>query len=208
MEGLIGFFVNTLVMRSEMKRRRELQGGDKEGEGGGAGSIRASGCAVREAGRGVAAGEESEPHAGVQVMFALQNAQGGRVSVPGIIESLELERQTATFDLTLEMVDTPRGLTGLFEYSTDLFDPATINRMIGHFQTLLAGIAANPNSLLSELPLVTERERRQLLYEWNDTRRDFPIDLCMHELFEAQAERTPNNIAVVFEEPAIDLRRA
>ena len=79
-----------------------------------------------------------------------------------------------------------------------MFDAATITRMIGHFQTLLEGMVAHPEQRLSELPLLTDAERHQLLVEWNATKTDYPRDRCIHELFEAQVERTPEAVAVVF----------
>ena len=85
-------------------------------------------------------------------------------------------------------------------YNTDLFEAATIARMLAHFQTLLEAVVADPEQRLSDLPLLTETERQQLLVEWNDTKTDHPQDLCIHQLFEAQVERTPDAIAVVFED--------
>ena len=82
-------------------------------------------------------------------------------------------------------------------YVRPRFDPATISRMMVHFRTLLEGMAANPERYLSELPLLTETERHQLLVEWNATTVAYPRDMCIHELFEAQVERTPEAIAVV-----------
>src|SRR5437588_12807503 len=72
--------------------------------------------------------------------------------------------------------------------------------MLGHFQTLLEGIVANPEQRLSGLPLLTEAEHRQLLAEWNATQTAYPKDVCIHELFEAQVERTPEALAVVYED--------
>jgi len=83
-------------------------------------------------------------------------------------------------------------------YDCHRFDAATINRMLGHFQTLLEGIAANPNQRLSDLPILTEAERKQLLVDWNDTHTNYPKHQCINELFEAQVERTPDAVAVVF----------
>src|SRR5262249_24032199 len=85
------------------------------------------------------------------------------------------------------------------EYNTDLFDHTVITRMLGHFQTLLAGIVANPDQRLADLPLLTEGERQQLLVEWNATKVRYAKEACIHQLFEAQAARTPETVAVVFE---------
>ena len=80
-----------------------------------------------------------------------------------------------------------------------MFDAATIARMAGHFQIVLAGIVANPEQRVGELPLLTADERQQLLFEWNHTQADYPKDTCLHQLIEAQVEKTPTAIAVVFE---------
>jgi non-ribosomal peptide synthetase component F len=91
-------------------------------------------------------------------------------------------------------------------YSTDLFDAATITRMLGHFQTLLEGIVANPEQRLADLPILSEAERHQLLVEWNTTQTDYPKSQCIHQLFEAQVEQTPDATALVFEDKHITYR--
>ena len=122
------------------------------------------------------------------------------VELPGLtLSPVEGDSETAHFDLTLQIADTDQGLTAAFVYNTDLFEAGTIARMLGNFQTLLEAIVADPEQRLSDLPLLTETERQQLLVEWNGTKTDCPQDLCIHQLFEAQVERTPDAIAVVFE---------
>jgi amino acid adenylation domain-containing protein len=101
------------------------------------------------------------------------------------------------FDLTLKLQEGPQGLISCFTYSTDLFDEATIVRMAGHWQTLLAGIVADPAQPVTRLPLLTTQERFQLLEEWNDTHKQYPLDQCLHQLFEAQVQRTPQFVAVI-----------
>jgi amino acid adenylation domain-containing protein len=119
---------------------------------------------------------------------------------------LENNSDTAKFDLTLSMEETASGLVGSFEYNTDLFEVDTIRRMAGHLQTLLSGIIANPEQNLWELPLLTEAEKAQLL-EWNDTQTEYPLLQCIHELFEEQVERTPDAVAVVFENQKLTYRQ-
>jgi amino acid adenylation domain-containing protein len=116
-------------------------------------------------------------------------------------EPLDLGNLTATaqFDLSLEVQQLQEQFTCRFEYSTDLFDEATIARLANHWQTLLSGIVAQPGQTLSTLPLLPEQEHRQLLIEWNATQRDYPLQRCLHEVFEAQVERTPDEVAVVCE---------
>ncbi len=111
------------------------------------------------------------------------------------LNQLDLEIGTAKFDLDLELDDRPEGLLGRFVYSTDLFDATTMQRMAGHFETILEGIVADPEQKLSCLPMLTAAEKAQLA-DWNCTDAAFPNDLCMHQLAEAQAARTPNAIAV------------
>ena len=102
--------------------------------------------------------------------------------------------------MTLHIADTEQGLIGTLAYNTDLFEAATITRMLGHFTILLEALVATPECRLSDLPLLSETERQQLLVEWNDTKTDNRKDLCIPQLFEAQVERTPDAIAVIFED--------
>jgi amino acid adenylation domain-containing protein len=97
-------------------------------------------------------------------------------------------------------------LKGQIIYSTDLFDDTTITRMLGHFQTLLESIVANPEQRLSDLSLLTEEERLELLIDWNDTKKDYPEKKCFHQLFEAQVQETPDAIAVVFDKQQLTYR--
>ena len=111
------------------------------------------------------------------------------------------------FDLEMTLREDPNRILGMFRYSTELFERASIERMIGHFLILLEGVVANPDQKISELPLLTASECQHLLKDWNDTAMDYPSDKCIHELFELQAEKTPDAIAAVFEEEALTYRQ-
>jgi len=142
-----------------------------------------------------------------QVLFILQSIPNDRLQLNEIApELLKVNTGTAQFDLALELSETPQGLEGKVGYATDLFEAATITRLIGHFQTLLEGIVADPEARLSELPLLTEPERRQLLVEWNEIQAGYPKDKCIHQLFEEQVARTPDAIALVFEDQQMSYR--
>ncbi|MEC4817124.1 MAG: amino acid adenylation domain-containing protein, partial [Scytonema sp. PMC 1069.18] len=200
-EGLIGFFVNTLVLRTNMS---------------GNPSFRELLSRVREVALGAYAHqdlpfellvEELQPERSLsytplfQVMFVLQNAPMPALELPGLtLCPLTVDSKTAKFDLTLSIVNTEQGLIGKLEYNTNLFEANTISRMVGHFQTLLESIVANHDQRLLDLPILTQIERQTLLVEWNDTNTEYPHDLCIHELFEIQVERSPDSIAVVFED--------
>ncbi len=112
----------------------------------------------------------------------------------------------AEFDLTVAIYEQGKSLSVLWRYNTDLFDVTTISRMSGHFQTLLEAIVSDPEQRLSDLPMLTAVEHRQLLVEWNDTERDYPKVKCLHELIEAQVERTPDAVALVFEDKQLTYR--
>jgi non-ribosomal peptide synthetase component F len=132
-------------------------------------------------------------------MFAPQHAPRQALELSGLtLNRMEVDCRTAKFDLILFMVEEPEGLKTSLEYSTDLFDAATIVRMLRHFQTLLERIIADPQQRLADLPLLTEVERRQLLGAWKETRVEYPSGSCLHELFDAQGERTLDSTAVVF----------
>jgi aspartate racemase len=111
------------------------------------------------------------------------------------LNQLDLDTGTAKFDLDLELDDRPAGLQGRFVYCTDLFDASTIDRMAGHFQTMIEAIVADPDHKISQLPMLSAKERQQFA-EWNRTETEYPRQSCVHELVEAQAARTPNASAV------------
>jgi amino acid adenylation domain-containing protein/non-ribosomal peptide synthase protein (TIGR01720 family) len=115
------------------------------------------------------------------------------------LESQVLEHHVSQFDMTLTMAEAREGVAASIEYNTDLFDATTIQRMARHLEVLLQSIADNSRQRLSELPLLTKQERQQILYDWNETGLDHPVDVYFHQLFEAQVERTPEAVAVIYE---------
>ncbi|RAM53131.1 MAG: non-ribosomal peptide synthetase [Hapalosiphonaceae cyanobacterium JJU2] len=199
-EGLIGFFVNTLVMRSNLRgnpsfselltRVREM-----------AMSAYSHQNLPFEMLVEALQPERDISHTPVfQVMFVLQNAPtSSGLELSGLnVSSLPVKLTTSRFDLTLIMYNTPNGLGGLWEYNTDLFDASTIERMTGHYVTLLESIIINPEQRIDQLPLLTKPEQQKLLVEWNDTSIDYPLHKSIHQLFEEQVELTPNTVAVKF----------
>ncbi len=143
-----------------------------------------------------------------QAMFSFHDAPMADVELPGLTLTLTeaLSNGSAKFDLNVIVI--PRagqrtgrpeagaeGITVIWEYNSDLFDPATIARMMEHYQRLLAAVVADPAQPQSALPLSTEAERRQLM-EWNASTRAYPRDATVHQLVAAQAARTPDAVAV------------
>jgi amino acid adenylation domain-containing protein len=200
LEGLIGFFVNTLVMRTDLSGDPDFPELLRR---------------VREVCLGAYAHQDlpferlvEELHLErdlsrnplFQVMFVLQNTRLEKLELQGLtLNPIEVDSGTTHFDLTLHIADTGPELIATVAYNTDLFDFATIARMLRHFEIVLQTVCTSPGGHLSELQLLTDAERH-LLVEWNDSRVAQPNGLCVHQLFEAQVERTPGAIAVRFED--------
>jgi amino acid adenylation domain-containing protein len=132
---------------------------------------------------------------------------GGQLQLGDLtLQPIALERRIAQFDLTLTMAELDGQLRGLLEYNSDLFDAATVRRFSENFRSLLQSIVNNPRQRVSTLQFLSEQEQRQLLLQWNDTVTDYPRMACLHELFEAQAGRTPESRALVFEDTEVSYR--
>jgi amino acid adenylation domain-containing protein len=142
--------------------------------------------------------EHSLSHAPIfQVVLNLVNSDARITEVADLrVEPFEFESGISPLDLTLEVTVKSEQLHCSLDYSTDLFDAATIKRMLGHLQRLLTAGVANPEQRIEQLPLLTESERQQIILEWNETEKAYPGDRCIHELFESQAAATPEAIAV------------
>ncbi len=148
----------------------------------------------------------------LRVTFVLEQASwlppsfaGFRVEPFGDALSGDVEG-TNKFDLRLAMVRTEAGYRASIEYAADIFEQATIQRLVGHLRQVLASMAASPENRLSNIDILTTAERHQLVVEWNDTIADYPSHKCIHELFEEQVERAPNAIAVIFGEEELTYR--
>ncbi|NET72460.1 MAG: amino acid adenylation domain-containing protein, partial [Sphaerospermopsis sp. SIO1G2] len=115
-----------------------------------------------------------------------------------IKEPIILGSKGAAFDLTLSITNEPDSLTGTWNYNTDLFESSTIERMSGHFVTLLEAIVENSQAQISQFSILTEFEKQKLLIEWNKTETEYPEDKCIHQLFAEQVAKTPDAIAVVY----------
>src|SRR5581483_9999726 len=123
---------------------------------------------------------------------------------PRLTQQLKLEpnimgQQGAPFDITLTIFEVDGSLSADFRYNVDLFDASTIARMEQHFVSLLEGAVAQSDQSILNLPLLTEAERQQILVDWNATERAYPDHSCIHQLIEAQVEKTPAAEAVTFE---------
>jgi aspartate racemase len=200
-EGLIGFFVNTLVLRSDLSgeplflellsrvRNTALEAYTHQD------------LPFEKLVEDLAPARDLSRQPLFQVLFVLQNTPGAPLALDGLaVSRLVRETESVKFDLCLSVRESVEGLHLRWEYASDLFEASTIVRLSGHFQVLLEAIAADPARRIGELPLLTEVERHQVLIAWNATTTDYPRDRCVHQLFEAQAARAPEAVAVVYDD--------
>ena len=141
-----------------------------------------------------------------QVMFAFQQGDAALKLGDLPVEPIALEQQAAQFDLSLTVTEVESSLDTSFEYNIDLFDASTIERLSEHLRILLASIVADPSVSLLALPLLSKAMRQQVLYDWNDTRRNFAPLACVHELFAQRAAFAPDQIAIVSGEETLSYR--
>jgi amino acid adenylation domain-containing protein/thioester reductase-like protein len=198
-EGLIGFVVNTLVLRGDlagnptflelMRRNREVA----------LGAYVHQDLPFERLMQALRPSRDVRHSSLFQVLFVLQNAPVHIPPLPGLKPELLLDRHngTAKFDLTLGLTETPEGLVGVFEYNTDLFDAATIERMAAQFRRLLEVVVNDPARTIAELPLLSDAERARLLAAGEGERVTGAPGRCVHHRFEANAAATPDAPAVV-----------
>ncbi|MEO8383144.1 MAG: amino acid adenylation domain-containing protein, partial [Acidobacteriota bacterium] len=200
LEPLIGFFINNLVLRADLS-------GDP--------TFTALLAQIRETALHAYAHqdvpfevlvEQLNPARSLsysplfQVMLVLQNAPFEALRLPELeITPIDFEQRATKVDLTLSLTETELGLDGILEYSTDLFDRSTIERFIAHYALLLEAIVEDPHQRISRYELLTEDERQRVLVEWNHNAIPYPQHLTLHGLFEEQAARTPEAVAIFFE---------
>ncbi|GAB1340024.1 hypothetical protein ACE1SV_66140 [Streptomyces sp. E-15] len=199
-EDLIGFFVNTLVLRTDLSGDpafTELLARVKDTA---LGAYDHQDLPFERLVEELAPDRDPSRNPLFQTMFVLQapgGAEGQAWELAGTrTEPVEIERGVAKFDLTLTAVESADGLRAVLEYRTDLFERATIERMAGHFTTLAASVAATPRARLSELNMLTERERREILVDWNGVTGPYPDTATIHQLIEDRTATDPDAIAV------------
>jgi amino acid adenylation domain-containing protein len=223
LESLIGFFVNTLALRTRIDGRQsfsQLLGQVREAT---LSAYAHQDLPFEKLVEELQPDRRLSHHPLVQVMFIMQNdptltraarsTDGGGVSAqevgtagegadagvddadaagaPAVVHGL------SKLDLALSFTETPAGLFGVLEYSTDLFDDLRISRMIGHYKRLLEAVVADPDKSVAELPMLGEDERRQLLVDWNRTQAAHERSGCVHEMFAARAAQNPRATAVI-----------
>ncbi len=134
-----------------------------------------------------------------QVMFVFQNVPISSIELPELkIENMQVSNSTANFELSLVIHNTPDGYVAEMEYNTDLFDAATIRRMLEHYKSLIKAIVADPTQRVSSVEFLEHQETQQQLVTWNNTSMRYPAHLCTHQIFELLAESHAGTEAVAF----------
>ncbi|MGN6092485.1 MAG: non-ribosomal peptide synthetase, partial [Luteibacter jiangsuensis] len=201
-EGLIGFFVNTLALRIDLTehptgeqvlarvKARALEAQQQQD------------LPFEQVVELVQPSRSLAHHPLFQVLFAWQNAPRGQLALPGLtVAPLEASPHvTAKFDLSLSLAEAGGRIVGGLEYATALWERATVERYVGYLRTVLAGMVADEQQAVAQLPLLSAAERDQVVEAWNATAAPYPEAMCVHELVEAQAAQTPDAVAVVYED--------
>nr|WP_306437733.1 non-ribosomal peptide synthetase [Corallococcus sp. AB049A] len=196
-EGLIGFFVNTLVLRAHVRPEESFRQLLSQVKATTLAAYEHQHVPFEKLVEVLQPSRDLSRSPLFQVMLVLQNAPAEALRVPGMaFQPIPLEGNSSRFDLALTLFEVPQGLTGFLEYSTDLFDASTVQRLMGHFGVLLSSLAAQPDARVSTLEVMTAEERQRLLVEWNETDTAFPRDTCIHHVVADHARRTPNAVAV------------
>jgi amino acid adenylation domain-containing protein len=201
-EPLIGFFLNTLVIRTDLSGNpgfRQLLGREREA---------ALGAYAHQEAPFEKLLEEISPERDpsrsplFQVMMEMQTAKREEAHAQGVSKGLSVNRLgkktvPARFDLTLGLTEYPGGVSGNFIYSRDLFDEETVGRMADHYERVVKAVVEGADKMIHEIQLLSRIEREQILMKWNETAVEYPRSNSIQELFEAQAEETPERVAIV-----------
>ncbi|MGB7604816.1 MAG: amino acid adenylation domain-containing protein [Lutisporaceae bacterium] len=207
LENIMGMFVNTLAMRnypSGEKTFREFLGEVKENA---LGAYENQDYQFEELVEKLNIARDFSRNPVFDVMFTLQNMDIGEATVEGIkIRPYKSENRISKFDMTMNEIELENSICISIQYCTKLFSKATIERMYKHLENIMQAITENIDTKLSEVAILTEEERQQILIDFNNTKADYPSDKTIHQLFEEQVERTPDNKAVVYEDKHLTYR--
>ena len=196
---LIGFFINTLVLRSQINPESSFTHLLKQVKETALSAYENKDIPFDKLVEELAPQRDSRYTPLFHVCFVMQGISKGLELENLEITPLKFKSETAKFDLSLSIRETTTGIDGAIVYSTDLFKSTTIKRMVNNFQTLLEAIVAQPDKAINQLPLLTQLEKQQILVNWNNTQTDYP-QKAINELFEIQVTKTPNAVALIYEE--------
>jgi len=204
-EKIIGFFINTLVLRFNIANSFTVKDLLAQVKAQTLAALRNQDLPIERVVELVQPTRASSHSPLFQVVFVWNSAPEGSLQLSGLeVQPLRSPHYaTAHFDLTLFLQQQGDTVVGLVEYATSLFEPATIKRYVEYFRNLLEGMVADDLQQVSCLSMLSEAEQHRALYEWNNTAVAFARDKCIHEMFEMQARKTPDAIAIVFKDESL-----
>lgn len=199
LENLIGFFVNTLVLRTDLAGNPTCLDLLEQVQENTLNAYAHQDVSFEKLVEELKPERDPSRSPIYQVAFAMQNTPGMDMGETGLeVEEVLFDRRIARWDLLFDVREIDGAFVGLVEYDAALFRDATIQRMLGHYQTLLQAFISQPRKRVSNLKMLSDAERRVLVRDWNDTTRECPVHLGVPELFEAQVKRTPERTALEF----------
>ncbi len=205
--NIIGMFVNTLAMRNYPSGEKTFKEFLREVKENALGAYENQNYQFEELVEKLNIERDFSRNPLFDIMFILQNMDMREIAVEGIkIKPHNLENRISKFDMTVDAVEIGNSISINIQYCTKLFNTTTIERMYKHLENIIQAVTENIDTKLSEVDMLTEEERQQILIDFNNTKTDYPKDKTIHQLFEEQVERTPDNIAVVFEDKQLTYR--
>ncbi|WP_432408908.1 amino acid adenylation domain-containing protein [Wukongibacter sp. M2B1] len=207
LEGIMGMFVNTLAMRNQAKGEKSFREFLLEVKEKALKAYENQDYQFEELVEKLSIPRDMSRNPLFDTMFTMQNIESEELKIEDVkFETYGIENKAAKFDLTLSAVEAGEIIEFDLEYCTELYKKETIQRLSRHFKNILRKIAENPEESIDQIDMLTEEEKRQLLIDFNDTKREYPRDKTIHELFEEQVEKSPDNIALIFEDKEVTYR--
>ncbi|MGC1222608.1 MAG: amino acid adenylation domain-containing protein [Candidatus Sulfotelmatobacter sp.] len=194
-QSLLGYFVNTVVLRLDLSGDPNFRDLVKRVRNVALGALEHDNLPFEHLVREMRTTRDSSHNPLFQALFSLAPPLP-KLDPAWQMTVADVDTGVSKYDLHFEIDQRGDEILPRFHYSTDLFDPATIARMANHWMNLLEGAAGNPDLRVSQLPLLSKREKDELIVEWNDTEADYPRDKSIPQQFAAQCERTPDIVAV------------
>ena len=207
LEGVIGMFVNTLAMRNNPGSFKTFSQFLNEVKENALKAYANQDFQFEELVESLNLNRDLSRNPLFNTMFVLQNVEASELSIENLnFKPYEFDIKVSKFDLTLEAIQVNEKMVFTLEYCTKLFKKETIERLADHYKNILECVILNEEVKISEIDMMSEKEKKQVLFDFNATKADYPKDKTLHELFEEQVKKTPDTIAIVFEDKSLTYR--
>ena len=207
LQGMVGMFVNTLAMRNHPSGNKKFREFLREVRSNALGAYENQAYQFDKLVEKLDIKRDMSRNALFDTMFILQNTDNKEIQLDNAtIRKYQFEGGVAKFDITLSAEEKEEEIKLDLEYCTKLFKRETIERLIQHFINILKAVAENPETELADIDMLSAEEKRQIMVSFNETKRDYPKDKLIYELFEEQVDKTPDNVALVYEDKRLTYR--